>query len=314
MVTTLAFVPTGPATLYAGTLGNQVLKSTDRGRTWHSASTGLGNASVSTLAVAPRRPHTIFAGTQWNGLFKSADGGLSWRRVPIGFPAKAQARVPAVAVDPQHPDTAYVAACRGGGCVGPGVFLKTRDGGATWRRITTVPWLVQAHRDRPAQDEHGIRGDARGGLFRSRNGGSTWHNVASAPGVPQARSHLSYPYAVVALAIDPRDADNIYAGSRTAGILKSADGGTTWAVANTGLTNLRVSALIIDPRKPTSALHEHRGRRVQEHERRRELAGVQSRPAGRRRRGVCDRPCRPDRVRRDKWRRRRRAPRPPLTG
>ena len=120
-------------------------------------------------------------------------------------------------------------------------------------------------RDRPAQEEHGIRGDDARRPLPKQERRQHWHNVASAPGVPQARSHLSYPYAVVALAIDPRDPGNIYAGSQTGGILKSADGGTTWAVANTGLTNRRVSTLIIDPRKPQSTLHEHRGRRVQEH-------------------------------------------------
>jgi photosystem II stability/assembly factor-like uncharacterized protein len=250
VITSLAFVPSGPATLYAGTLGNQLFKSTNRGRTWRSASAGLGNSSVSTLAVEARRPHTIFAGTQWSGLFKTTDGGLSWHRVPIGFPAKAQARVPAVAADPQHPDTVYVAACRGGGCVGPGVFLKSVDGGSTWRRITTVPWLVQAIAIDPRRTSTVFAGTTRGGLFRSRDGGSSWHQVATARGVPQAKSHLSYPYAVVAIAIDPLDPGTIYAGSSTGGILKSTDGGTTWAVANAGLTNRRVAALIMDPRKP----------------------------------------------------------------
>ena len=144
VISALAFAPGLPATLYAANLGPPVLKSTDGGRTWHSASRGLGGADVSTFAVAPRRPRTIFAGTQSSGLFKTADGGRSWLRIPIGFPAKARARVAAVAADPQHPDTVYVAACRGNGCVGPGVFLKTVDGGATWRRITALPWLVQA--------------------------------------------------------------------------------------------------------------------------------------------------------------------------
>ena len=92
VITSLAFVPADPATLYAGTsLGNPVVKSTDRGRTWHSASAGLGDAQVNTLAVVPRRPRTIFAGSESSGLFKTADGGRSWRRVPIGFPAKAPA-------------------------------------------------------------------------------------------------------------------------------------------------------------------------------------------------------------------------------
>ena len=133
------------------------------------------------------------------------------------------------------------------------------------------------------------------------------NGVASAPGVPPARSYLSYPYAVVALAIDPRDPDNIYAGSQTGGILKSADGGTTWAVANTGLTNRRVSALIIDPRKPRVLFTSTEGGVFRSTNGGARLASVQSRPAGRRCRGVCDQPRRRDGVRRDQRRRRRRA-------
>ena len=217
VITSLAFVPADPATLYAGTsLGNPVVKSTDRGRTWHSASAGLGDAQVNTLAVVPRRPRTIFAGSESSGLFKTADGGRSWRRIPIGFPAKAPARVRAVAVDPQHPDTVFVAACRGNGCVGPGVFLKTVDGGATWRRITALPWLVQAIAIDPSRTSTVFAGTAKGGLFRSRDGGSSWQWVARVPGVRRPKAYLAFPWAVVAIAIDPLHPDTIYAGSQPA--------------------------------------------------------------------------------------------------
>jgi photosystem II stability/assembly factor-like uncharacterized protein len=216
--------------------------------TWHSASAGLGGTDVSTFAVAPRRPRTIFAGSESSGLFKTADGGQSWRRTPIGFPAKAHVRVPAVAADPQHPNTVYVAACRGNGCVGPGVFLKTVDGGATWRKITALPWLVQAIAIDPRRTSTVFAGTAKGGLFRSRDGGSNWQWVARVPGVRRPKAYSAYPWAVVAIAIDPLHPDTIYAGSQTGGIVKSTDGGTTWAVANTRLTDKHIYTLIIDPR------------------------------------------------------------------
>ena len=157
VITSLAFVPTGPATLYAGTLGNQLFKSTNRGRTWRSASAGLGNSSVSTLAVEARRPHTIFAGTQWSGLFKTTDGGLSWHRVPIGFPAKAQARVPAVAVGPAASGH-RVRRCLQGRWMRrprrlPEVGRRRLDLAADHDRALAGA----SDRDRPAQDEDGVR-------------------------------------------------------------------------------------------------------------------------------------------------------------
>jgi photosystem II stability/assembly factor-like uncharacterized protein len=249
LISTLALVPGSPTTLYAGTPGTgiPVVKSTDRGRTWHSVSAGLGAASVTMLTVDPQRPRTIFAGTYGSGLFKSVDGGRSWSRVQIGIPRKVLVTVSAIAADPQHPNTAYIAACRGGGCGagGPGTFLKTVDGGATWRPITTMPGWVQSLAIAPDTGMTIFAGTARGTVFRSRDAGRSWRQVATAPGVSLAK-----PDPFLAIAIDPRDPDNVYASSRTHGILKSTDGGTTWAAANSGLTNLRISALAIDPRNP----------------------------------------------------------------
>ena len=244
LISSIALVPGSRATLYAGT-GGRVFKSTDRGLTWRAETAGLDGASVRTLAVAPQHPRTIFAGT-WSGLFKSADAGVTWNRIQTGFPAEV---VPAVAIDPQHPSTVYASACRGG-CGGPGSFLKTIDGGATWRQITTIPGPVQSLAIDPRAGSTVFAGTPRGGILRSTDAGSSWQRVAVAHGVPAAKSHLGFPYAVLAIAIDPLNANNVYAGSRTGGILKSTDGGTTWSAASTGLTNLYISALAIDPRNP----------------------------------------------------------------
>jgi photosystem II stability/assembly factor-like uncharacterized protein len=249
VISSLAFVPGAPATLYGANLGPpEVVKSIDSGRTWHPASAGLGGAYVSTFAVEPRRPSTIFAATQSSGLFKTTDGGRRWRRVPIGFPAKADVRVAAVAADPQQPETVYAAACPGIECVGPGAFLKTVDGGATWRKITGLPRLAEAIAIDPRRTSTVFAGTAQGGLFRSRDGGSSWQWVARVPGVRRPKAYVADPWTVVAIAIDPLHPDTVYAGSRTGGILKSTDGGTTWAAANTGLTDKHISTLIIDPR------------------------------------------------------------------
>ena len=58
---------------------------------------------------------------------------------------------------------------------------------------------------------------------------------------------------VVALAIDPRTATTVYAGTRGPGVLKSVDGGASWATANGPIqTPLNVAALAIDPSTPAT--------------------------------------------------------------
>ena len=176
LISSLVLVPGSPATLYAGT-GGRVYKSTDRGRTWRAETAGLEGASVRTLAVDLHYPRTIFAGT-WSGLFKSTDSGLHWSRVPTGFPNNVVATVPVVAINPQHPNTVFVAACRVA-CGGPGRFLKTVDGGATWRQITTIPGPVQSLAIDPPTGSTVFAGTARGGIFRSSDEGSSWQRSQS---------------------------------------------------------------------------------------------------------------------------------------
>ena len=63
IVRALAIDPTTPATLYAGTSGDGVFKSTDSGGTWAAANTGLTTLHVNALAIDPATPATLYAGT-----------------------------------------------------------------------------------------------------------------------------------------------------------------------------------------------------------------------------------------------------------
>lgn len=59
------------------------------------------------------------------------------------------------------------------------------------------------------------------------------------------------------LAVDPTNSSVLYAGSQTAGLFKSTDGGTTWQSINNGTINTfgsppRIHALAVDPKTPTT--------------------------------------------------------------
>jgi photosystem II stability/assembly factor-like uncharacterized protein len=87
----------------------------------------------------------------------------------------------------------------------------------------------------------------RGGLFRSDDGGFTWRII------------LEDDF-VEAMAVDPRNADVVYAGlwdapyhdeSTGDGIVMTRDGGKTWTSINgTGLTCNRVACIVVDPHDP----------------------------------------------------------------
>src|SRR5438552_11331080 len=64
----LAIDPMTPATLYAGTGGSGVLKSTNAGGSWTAVNTGLPNLFVTTLAINPQATAAPYVGTGRAGL------------------------------------------------------------------------------------------------------------------------------------------------------------------------------------------------------------------------------------------------------
>jgi photosystem II stability/assembly factor-like uncharacterized protein len=83
---------------------------------------------------------------------------------------------------------------------------------------------------------------AHTGLYRSEDGGRTWARAA----LP-AQGHGPD---VMAIAVDPSNADLVYVGTHETGVLKTTDGGRTWTNVTTGLRGLDVHGLAVDPNAP----------------------------------------------------------------
>ena len=81
----LAINPQTPDTLYAGTYGGGVFKSTNGGTNWTAINTGLTNTNVCALAIDPQTPETLYAGTDGGGVFKSTNGGTNWTAMNTGL-------------------------------------------------------------------------------------------------------------------------------------------------------------------------------------------------------------------------------------
>ena len=83
-------------------------------------------------------------------------------------------------------------------------------------------------------------------MWKTTDGGATWKKTFGEP--RQA--------AVMGLAIDPRNAQNVYAAVDAGpndGVHRSANGGTTWTRSTEGLPpNVRLYSLAVDPRTPST--------------------------------------------------------------
>src|SRR2546426_11734786 len=79
MIPALAIDPLNPTTLYAGTYGGGVFKSTDGGVSWRASGPTNIDTSVTALAIDAVTPTPLHAGSLYSpGGFKSTDAGAGW--------------------------------------------------------------------------------------------------------------------------------------------------------------------------------------------------------------------------------------------
>jgi photosystem II stability/assembly factor-like uncharacterized protein len=200
--------------------------------------------SINVFVVDPSNPQIVYAGTGENGsgsgVYKSADGGATWQLAAEGLPT---ADVKALAINPANPNQLYAMVDVRGEVYG------SSDAGATWKRLAETQLFGGFERAlfTSAADQRLVLSLARpGGLARSRDGGRTWTPLRK--GLP-GDEHEVY---VMSLAIDPTDANVMYAGTggfvgQGHGVYKSTDGGDSWSASNRGMIDYRITAIAIDP-------------------------------------------------------------------
>ncbi|HET6843003.1 MAG TPA: hypothetical protein VFK06_15215 [Candidatus Angelobacter sp.] len=87
------------------------------------------------------------------------------------------------------------------------------------------------------------------GLFESQDGGTNWTQVTNLPAIPNGGSAQ-----INAITFGPKVPGTIFistTGNGNAGVLRSTDGGASYALANSGLTDFHVSAVAVNPQTPS---------------------------------------------------------------
>ncbi|MGH2376928.1 MAG: VPS10 domain-containing protein [Candidatus Limnocylindria bacterium] len=264
--------PTERLTFYMGTTGGGVWKTTDGGAFWENISDGFfQRASVGAIAVAASDPNVVYVGmgeacirenvSHGDGVYKSSDGGRTWTNVGL----QNTRNISTVVIDPRDSDSVYVAAL--GHAHGPnterGVF-RSRDGGATWKRVlyrddTTGaidlsmdpnnPRIVYAALWDTVRLPHYMRSGGPGsGLFKTTDGGDTWTELTRKAGLPGGT------LGKIGIAVAPSRPDRVYAivEAASGAVFRSDDGGETWQRGSED-RNLRQRAwyyhhIFVDPR------------------------------------------------------------------
>ncbi|MFL6110245.1 MAG: WD40/YVTN/BNR-like repeat-containing protein, partial [Catenulispora sp.] len=183
---------------------------------------GPDAGSPSKIVFDPADSSIVYAATT-NGVFRSGDGGQHWTvaAATLGTPFGD------LAVASGDPQKVFASSVYG--------LYKSSNRGATW----SLAHGFGSYRVAVSADGSVVYSVSTGGPIRSSDGGVTFGSPGS--GFPAATS-------VMALVLDPQNADTVYAALLSnAGVYKSTDGGAHWTAANTGLTASAYYSLAIDP-------------------------------------------------------------------
>jgi photosystem II stability/assembly factor-like uncharacterized protein len=229
----LTFDPWKNRTMYLGTGGHGVYRSTDNGTTWHAANgrndSLLRNADVHAITVDPDRPDRVVAAIGTGGLALSENAGETWKPLIEGRTSVA-ASVTHVAIQP------------GGGTAilyttGAGSIYYSSNRGETWSpsREATLGDRIRSLERVPLQPQYLIAGTERG-IIASSDFGERWIQVAPA---------LSA--AGVSLVLGPGAAPRWYAFGEALGLQMSSDEGRSWTSIDEQLAGSTAQFVASDP-------------------------------------------------------------------
>lgn len=248
-VSSLLFEPSRGG-VFAGTHGEGIFFSADRGETWAAATEGLTLPNVFSLSYSSRDGEvTLLAGTEPVMLYSSVDYGRTWRahsaiaemagREKWTFPPPPHvAHLKSIAVHPAEPDVYYA-------CIEQGALLKTTDAGRTWREISTYArptdrWYRDIHKLVPtSSDPRRLYMSTGVGVYRSDDGGESWRKLT------ESDFAIAYPDHLI---VSPRDEQMVFvSGASTTPdvwrethaaksvVMCSRDGGAHWQLSARGL-------------------------------------------------------------------------------
>lgn len=267
-ITAIEGVNSDGKTLYIGTAGGGVWKSTNAGAAFKPIFDKYCQ-SIGAIAIDQKNPKVVYVGTGesnmrnsvsiGNGLYKTTDAGDNWVRIGLD----STEHIAEIVIDPNNSDIVYVAA------PGPlwsdskhrGLY-KTTDGGKTWNKILYInekagcadveidpsnPNIIYAStwefRRKPFAFNSGGPGS---GMYKSTDGGATWKELKN--GLPNK------PFGRIAFTLAPSAPNNLWAivESNNTGLYISRDGGETWkqqsATLNVVARPFYFSTIEVDPK------------------------------------------------------------------
>lgn len=225
-VNVVAFHPSDPLTLYAGTPAGGLWKTVNQGGSWLPLTDHLPSIGVSGIAIHPQNPDLIYiltgdgdgADTYCIGVLKSQNGGLSWEETGLSFGVTQLTRGYKLVMQPGNPEVMLAATSAG--------LYRSANAGQTWSVVQTGDFVdIEFNPANPSIQY----ASTKNAVFRSVNAGASWSVISTNAGLPTGETR-------VALAVSPANPDYLYVFAGPAdgdgifkGLYRSVDGGLTYS-------------------------------------------------------------------------------------
>ena len=269
-ITSIAGVNADSKTLYVGSAGGGVWKSTNAGASFKPIFDKYC-MSIGAIAIDQTNPSTVFVGTGesnmrntvsiGDGMYKSTDAGDNWVKVGLD----STEHIAKIIIDPKNSNSIYAAV------PGPlwsdskhrGLY-KSTDGGDTWTKIFYLndktgcadvavdpndPNIVYVTMWEFRRFPYAFNsGGMNSGMYKSIDGGKTFKELKN--GLP------AKPFGRIALTLAPSSPKDMIAivEAKETGLYISSDGGETWksqsATMNVVSRPFYFSCLVVDPKDP----------------------------------------------------------------
>ncbi|MCP4655555.1 MAG: hypothetical protein GY856_09070, partial [bacterium] len=233
--------PENPNILYTETQWVDIHKSTDGGRSFTPATTGITEPWSNFLFITPLTMDPSNARRLWTGggsLWRTTNGAASWTQASA--PLSTTAQVSAIAVAPSDPDRVVVGLSDG--TIHRSDQALHTGASSEWpaSRARAGGWVSYLAFDPDDADVVYATYTTFGGkhVFTSTDGGASWQQIDGngprrLPNIP-----------VHSIVVDPTDPRRLYVGTDL-GVFVSTTGGRRWAVESTGFAHAVTESLAI---------------------------------------------------------------------